>query len=85
MEIDIMAVLAINGVVALLCWAIYRLFPSPPKHGFFGYYLVLMPVGFAVWENPAYWVQAVFAVIGLGWITFVVARAGKQAPQTAHD
>jgi hypothetical protein len=85
MNIDGLAVLVVNGAVALLCLAIYRVFPSTPKHGFLGYYLVLMPVGFALWENPFYWVQAVFAVIGLVWITYTVARANKRTPQAAHD
>ena len=85
MNIDGVAVLVINAVVASLCLLIYRVFPSTPRRGFLGYYLVLMPVGFALWENLAYWVQAVFAVIGLGWITFTVARSEKQTPHEAHD
>jgi hypothetical protein len=85
MEINGMHAVVINGVVALLCLAIYRTFPSMPRSGFFGYYLVLMPAGFAVWESPAYWLQAVSAVLGLGWITFVVARSRKQVPQAAEE
>ena len=80
-----MHVLVINGVVAVLCLAIYRIFPSMPRHGFFGYYLVLMPLGFMVWEDPSSWLPVVLAVLGLGWITFAVARAERQVPLAADE
>jgi hypothetical protein len=85
MQIDALAILIINAAAGILALAICRIFPSTPRHAFLGYFLVLMPAGFAVWENPEYWVQAAFAVIGLVWITFAMARAGKRSAQAAHD
>jgi hypothetical protein len=85
MNINAVAILIVHAVVAVLCLAIYRGFPSTPKNAFLGYYLVLMPAGFAVWENAAYGLQAAFAVIGLAWITFAVARDRKQADRAADD
>ena len=85
MEIDGKAILIINLVAGLTSMAIPRYFRAVPKQAFMGYYLILMSAGFAVWENPGYWVQALFAVVGLTWITVAVARANKPAPEAEPE
>ena len=79
MEIGLLAILVINALAGLLGFAALRIAPALPRSAFVGFYLVLMPLGFTVWEDPSFWVQALVIVVGLGWIAASVARGGTES------
>jgi len=63
-----------------LCLALLRRWAGPfVRRAFLGYYIVLLPAGFATWFNPDLFYVPVFVLIGLVMITLTARRTLQEA------
>jgi hypothetical protein len=76
MEIGILAIVAVNAGVLAFWWLVRPLRRGAGNRAFIGYYLVLMPAGFAAWQDPHQWFNVGLAAAGL----IVVTRACIREP-----
>jgi hypothetical protein len=74
----VLGILAVHAGIGVM-WLIIRWICQPFfKRAFFGLYLVLMPLGFQVWDNPKdelMWSTLAMVIIGLLWISWRMRRA----------
>jgi hypothetical protein len=71
----IVSIVIINVAAGVFGYLMGRLHPGMGRGGFLGYYLVLMPLGFAIRDDASLWGVAGFVVVGLVLITFAARRA----------
>ena len=73
--IDILAIVAIHAGIAVFWYLIRRLRSGINRRAFIGYYLVLMPIGIAAWDEPLHWFSAGLVVAGLVTMTVAMTPA----------
>ena len=56
-------------------------YPRLGQDTLFGYYLVLMPIGFFAWSRPDVWVVAATAMLGL----FAITRSVRKLMASANS
>jgi Trk-type K+ transport system membrane component len=73
-KIGIVAIFVVNFGAFGFSYLMRLVCPQIARRAYIGYYLVLMPIMFAAWEDPMIWFHVGFAVAGLVVITVAARR-----------
>ncbi len=71
----LLAITAVNGVIAVVQWQVRKQIPQIGRDGQFGIYLILLPLGFGMcgWDLP-YLAIAPFVLAGLAILLYTMKK-----------